>query len=72
LTQQIGRTHLVAHMASLIAIMRISPNGNWDRFRRSIEKAFTDSNTVSAIQMELDFLIEIEEEYMKQQDQKGA
>ena len=72
LTRQVGRIHLISHMTSLLGIMRISPSNNWDRFLKNIEKAFTDPNTISAIQLEFDFLIELEEEYLKAQETKGA
>lgn len=72
LTQKVGRTHLVCHMASLLSIMRISPSNNWERFRKNIDKAFADPNTVCAIQLEFDFLLEYEEELLKAQEAKGA
>lgn len=71
LTQQIGRIHLVTHMTVLLGIMRVSPPNNWDRFLKNIEKAFPDSNTVSAIQLEFDFLMEMEEECFKYQENQA-
>lgn len=64
LTQEIGRTHLVAHMSALLAIMRNAMSNNWDRFLKMVEVGIP-SNSVLAIQMELDFLIEMEEEWAK-------
>lgn len=71
LTQQIGRIHLVSHMASLLGVMRLSPSNNWERFVKNIEKAFTDPRTVSALQLEFDFLIEMEEEWLKSQENQA-
>lgn len=71
LTQQVGRIHLVSHMTSLLRVMRVSPSSNWDRFLKNIEKAFADPGTVSAIQLEFDFLIELEEEWLEIQDGKA-
>lgn len=68
LTQQIGRIHLVSHMTSLLRLMRVSQSNNWDRFLKNIEKAFADPGTVSAIQLEFDFLIEMEEEWLQSQE----
>lgn len=67
LTQQVGRIHLVSHMTSLLRVMRVSPSNNWARFLANIEKAFADPGTASAIQLEFDFLIELEEELIYKQ-----
>lgn len=67
LTQEIGRTHLVAHMTALLAIMRNAMPNNWDRFLKMVEIGIP-SNSVLAIQMELDFLIEMEEEWAKRME----
>jgi phage anti-repressor protein len=72
LTQQVGRIHLVSHMTSLLRIMRLSPSGNWDRFVKNIQKAFAEPGTASAIQLEFDFLIELEEEWLKSQDEQAS
>ena len=49
--------------------MRISPANNWGRCLKNIEIAFADPGTASAIQLEFDFLIELEEEWIE--NQKG-
>jgi hypothetical protein len=64
LTQEIGRTHLIAHMAALLAIMRNAMPNNWDRFLKMVEVGIP-SSSILGIQMELGFLIEIEEEWAK-------
>lgn len=64
LTQEIGRTHLVSHMAALLAVMRNALSNNWDRFLKMVEIGIP-SDSVRGIQMELDFLIEMEEEWAK-------
>lgn len=61
LTQEIGRSYLALHMASLLSIMRISPSGSWSRFLKNVEIGIP-TGAILAIQMELDFLIEIEED----------
>jgi phage anti-repressor protein len=72
LTKQVGRIHLVSHMTSLLRIMRLSPSSNWDRFVKNIEKAFAEPGTASAIQLEFDFLIELEEEWLKSQEEQAS
>ena len=64
LTQEMGRTHLVAHMAALLAIMRNAFPNNWDRFKKMVEVGIP-SDSVIGIQMELDFMIEMEEKQAK-------
>jgi hypothetical protein len=61
LSQEIGRSYLALHMASLLSVMRISPPNNWSRFESNVQKGIPSGATQS-IQMELDFLIEIEED----------
>lgn len=61
LTQEIGRSYLALHMAALLAIMRTSPSNNWSRFESNVQKGIP-SDATQAIQMELDFLIEIEDD----------
>lgn len=65
LTPEVGRTHLVAHMTALLAIMRNAPRENWDRFKKMVEVGIP-SDSVIGIQMELDFLIETEEKWAEQ------
>jgi hypothetical protein len=64
LTQEIGRSYLALHMASLLAIMRTSYSDNWSRFLTNVEKGIP-SGSIQAIQMELEFLMEIEEDCAK-------
>lgn len=64
LTQEIGRSYLALHIASLLAIMRTSHSNNWTRFEVNVQKGIP-SGAVQSIQMELDFLIEIEEDCVR-------
>jgi hypothetical protein len=64
LTQKIGRTYLALHMAALLALMRAANSNNWSRFVSDVEKGIP-SGSMQGIQLELDFLIEIEDECAK-------
>lgn len=72
LTKIKGRSHLILHMSSLLTLMRVSPDNNWSRFISNVQKAFPNPDDVSAIQLEFSFLLELEEEWAKNQEQKEA
>jgi len=67
LTKIKGRSHLLLHMASLLTVMRVSPDDNWSRFLANVQKAFPNPDDISAIQLEFDFLLRMEEEWAKSQ-----
>jgi phage anti-repressor protein len=67
LTKIKGRSHLLLHMASLLTVMRVSPDDNWSRFLANVQKAFPNPDDISAIQLEFDFLLGMEEEWAKSQ-----
>jgi phage anti-repressor protein len=67
LTKIPGRSHLLLHMASLLTVMRVSPDENWSRFLANVQKAFPNPDDISAIQLEFDFLLGMEEEWAKSQ-----
>lgn len=55
-----GSVHLEGHLPAVMAVARISPDGNWDKFMRNIQKAFPNGE---ALQLSLlDYLEEIESE----------
>jgi len=45
-----GSVHLDQHLPAVMAVARISPNGNWGKFMRNIETAFPNGQ---ALQMNL-------------------
>lgn len=61
LTKIKGRSHLLLHMASLLTVMRVSPTNNWSRFISNVQKAFPNPDDVMVIQLEFDFLLELED-----------
>lgn len=55
-----GSVHLEGHLPAVMAVARISPDGNWDKFMRNIQKAFPNGE---ALQLSLfDYLEEVEGE----------
>lgn len=63
LTPEEGRRHLEKHMAALITTMRLTPDGNWKRFLKNLDKAIPDARAIQSIQLELSFLSELEDQY---------
>ena len=63
LTPEEGRRHLEKHMAAVLATMRVTPDGNWTRFLKSLDKAIPDARAIQSIQLELSFLSELEDQY---------
>lgn len=67
-----GRSHLLLHMSSLLTLMRVSRTNDWDRFIVNMQKAFPNSEVASGIQLEFSFLLELEDEWAKNQEQNEA
>jgi hypothetical protein len=40
LTEDIGNPALAQHLWAVIALMRVTPSGQWDRFKKMLDKAF--------------------------------
>ncbi|MEG4070974.1 P63C domain-containing protein [Microcoleus sp. Pol11C2] len=72
LTERKGRSHLALHMAALLAVMTVSPANNWSRFLANVQKVFPNPDDAIAIQLEFDFLLEMEESWAEDQEQKEA
>jgi phage anti-repressor protein len=54
-----GSVHLDGHIPAVMAVARVSPDGNWDKFMRNINKAFPNGE---ALQMSLlDYLEDAED-----------
>jgi phage anti-repressor protein len=72
LTKDQGRSYLHTHMAVLLGVMRISPSNNWSRFLSNVQTAIPNPHDISGIQLEFKFLLELEEEWGRNQEEKGA
>lgn len=58
LTENIGNPHLEKHLASVVTLMRISPN--WRKFKDYLRRAFPVTNAQLSIMLDED-LVDIDE-----------